>query len=250
MCVPLRLGSLMTSKIEEQMFTQIIGLVDSDRNILTEISIALKEEGYEVIIYIDAPSALGGFRTSRPDLAILSIEMPRMDGLEMLRRLRQTCQTPVIFLTSKDDETDELIGLKMGADDVIHKPFSQRVLAQRVKTVLRRVIAKSEDGNPANTIMERGQLRMDAARYVCAWKNTSVSLTATEFLLLQAIVSRPGVVRSRDALMDAAYKEQVYVDDRTVDTHIKRIRRKLKAVDDSFNMIETLYGAGYRFKES
>jgi two-component system response regulator ChvI len=240
----------MSSKVEEQMFTQIIGLVDSDRNILTEMSIALKEEGYEVIIYIDAQSALGGFRTSRPDLAILSIEMPRIDSLEMLRRLRQTCQTPVIFLTSKDGETDELVGLKMGADGVLHKPFSQRVLAQRVKTVLRRVITKSEDGNTANTIMERGQLRLDAARYVCAWKDRSVSLTATEFLLLKAIVGRPGVVKSRDALMDAAYKEQVYVDDRTVDAHIKRIRKKLKAVDDSFDMIETLYGAGYRFKES
>jgi two-component system, OmpR family, response regulator ChvI len=173
-----------------------------------------------------------------------------MDGLEMLRRLRQTCHTPVIFLTSKDSEADELVGLKMGADDVIHKPFSQRVLAQRVKTVLRRVTTKSEDGNTTNTIMERGKLRMDAARYVCAWKNRSVSLTATEFLLLQAIVSRPGVVKSRDALMDAAYKPQVYVDDRTVDAHIKRIRQKLKAVDDAFDMIETLYGVGYRFKEA
>jgi two-component system response regulator ChvI len=231
------------------MFRQIIGLVDSDRNILNEMLIVLKEEGYDVITYIDGQSALGGFRTSRPDLVVISIQISRMDGLEILRRLRQTCHIPVIFRTSKDGGIEEVLGLKMGADDVIHKPFSQRVLAQRVKTLLRRVTEKSEGGNPANTIMERGQLRIDAARYVCTWKDRRVPLTATELLLLQAIVSRPGVVKSRDVLMDVAYKDQVYVDDRTVDTHIKRMRKKLKAVDDSFDMIETLYGVGYRFKE-
>ena len=231
---------------------QLIALVDDDRNILTSISIALEGEGYRVMTYTDGASALCGFKTSPPDLAVLDIKMPRMDGIEMLRRLRVASEVPVIFLTSKDDETDEILGLKIGADDFLHKPFSPRVLAERIKTVLRRATEKPspihKEDNPA-VVMERGQLRMDSARHACTWKNQPVYLTVTEFLILQAIVSRPGVVRSRDALMDAAYDEQVYVDDRTIDSHIKRLRRKLKAVDESFDMIETLYGVGYRFKE-
>jgi two-component system, OmpR family, response regulator ChvI len=231
---------------------QLIALVDDDRNILTSISIALEGEGYRVMTYTDGASALGGFKTSPPDLAVLDIKMPRMDGIEMLRHLRVVSEVPVIFLTSKDDETDEILVLKIGADDFLHKPFSPRVLAERIKTVLRRATEKpgpiQKEDNPA-VVMERGQLRMDSARHACTWKNQSVSLTVTEFLILQAIVSRPGVVKSRDALMDAAYDEQIYVDDRTIDSHIKRLRRKLKAVDESFDMIETLYGVGYRFKE-
>jgi two-component system, OmpR family, response regulator ChvI len=229
-----------------------IALVDDDRNILTSVSIALEAEGYRIDTYTDGASALDGFKTNPPDLAILDIKMPRMDGMELLRRLRQKTDMPVIFLTSKDEEIDELFGLKMGADDFIKKPFSQRLLVERVKAVLRRVGAK--DGAAPREVdsakvLERGNLRMDPERHTCTWKGEPVTLTVTEFLILQALAQRPGVVKSRNALMDAAYDDQVYVDDRTIDSHIKRLRKKFKSVDDSFEMIETLYGVGYRFKE-
>jgi two-component system, OmpR family, response regulator ChvI len=229
-----------------------IALVDDDRNILTSVSIALESEGYRIMTYTDGVSALEGFKTSPPDLAILDIKMPRMDGMELLRRLRQKTDMPVIFLTSKDEEIDELFGLKMGADDFIRKPFSQRLLVERVKAVLRRGAPK--DGAPAKEtdtrkVLERGMLRMDPERHTCTWKDEPVTLTVTEFLILQALASRPGVVKSRNALMDAAYDDQVYVDDRTIDSHIKRLRKKFKVADDEFDMIETLYGVGYRFKE-
>jgi two-component system response regulator ChvI len=230
-----------------------IALVDDDRNILTSVSIALEAEGYRIMTYTDGASALEGFKTSPPDLAILDIKMPRMDGMELLRRLRQKTDMPVIFLTSKDEEIDELFGLKMGADDFIRKPFSQRLLVERVKSVLRRATPK--DGSaPLKEAdikaLERGQLRMDPERHTCTWKNEPVTLTVTEFLILQALAARSGVVKSRNALMDAAYDDQVYVDDRTIDSHIKRLRKKFKSVDDDFDMIETLYGVGYRFKEA
>ena len=231
-----------------------IALVDDDRNILTSVSIALEAEGYRIMTYTDGASALEGFKTSPPDLAILDIKMPRMDGMELLRRLRQKTDLPVIFLTSKDEEIDELFGLKMGADDFIRKPFSQRLLVERVKAVLRRASAEGRRPPPKETdtprSLERGQLRMDPERHTCTWKGEPVTLTVTEFLILQALAQRPGVVKSRDALMDAAYDDQVYVDDRTIDSHIKRLRKKFKAVDDDFDMIETLYGVGYRFKEA
>lgn len=232
-----------------------IALVDDDRNILTSVSIALEAEGYRIMTYTDGASALDGFKTSPPDLAILDIKMPRMDGMETLRRLRQKTDIPVIFLTSKDEEIDELFGLKMGADDFIRKPFSQRLLVERVKAVLRRVSPKDAAGAAATPkadeqkALERGNLRMDPERHTCTWKNEPVTLTVTEFLILQALAQRPGVVKSRNALMDAAYDDQVYVDDRTIDSHIKRLRKKFKAADDDFEMIETLYGVGYRFKE-
>jgi two-component system response regulator ChvI len=229
-----------------------IALVDDDRNILTSVSIALEAEGYRIMTYTDGASALDGFKTSPPDLAILDIKMPRMDGMELLRRLRQKSDMPVIFLTSKDEEIDELFGLKMGADDFIRKPFSQRLLVERVKAVMRRISAK-EAGSSKEAdakVLERGLLRMDPERHVCTWKTEQVTLTVTEFLILQALAARPGVVKSRNALMDAAYDDQVYVDDRTIDSHIKRLRKKFKAVDDAFDMIETLYGVGYRFKEA
>ncbi len=229
-----------------------IALVDDDRNILASVSIALEAEGYRTMTYTDGVSALDGFKTSPPDLAILDIKMPRMDGMELLRRLRQKSDMPVIFLTSKEEEIDELFGLKMGADDFIRKPFSQRLLVERVKTLLRR--STSKDGaNPKEAgpkVLERGQLRMDPERHICTWKSEAVTLTVTEFLILQALASRPGVVKSRDALMDAAYDDQVDVDDRTVDSHVKRLRKKFKSVDEAFDMIETLYGVGYRFKEA
>jgi two-component system, OmpR family, response regulator ChvI len=229
-----------------------IALVDDDRNILTSVSIALEAEGYRIMTYTDGTSALDGFKTSPPDLAILDIKMPRMDGMELLRRLRQQSDVPVIFLTSKDEDVDELFGLKMGADDFIRKPFSPRLLVERVKVVLRRIAAKDAI-NPKETnasALERGQLRMDPERHMCTWKAEAVTLTVTEFLILKALATRPGVVKSRNALMDAAYDDQVYVDDRTIDSHVKRLRRKFKAVDDAFDMIETLYGVGYRFKEA
>src|ERR1044072_7346575 len=193
--------------------------------------------------YTDGASALEGFKTSPPDLAILDIKMPRMDGMELLRRLRQKTDMPVIFLTSKDEEIDELFGLKMGADDFIRKPFSQRLLVERVKSVLRRAIPKDPTAAPKETDIKALE------RHTCTWKNEPVTLTVTEFLILQALAARSGVVKSRNALMDAAYDDQVYVDDRTIDSHIKRLRKKFKSVDNDFDMIETLYGVGYRFKE-
>src|SRR6478672_6193737 len=233
-----------------------IALVDDDRNILTSVSIALEAEGYRIMTYTDGASALDGFRSSQPDLAILDIKMPRMDGMEMLRRLRQKSDLPVIFLTSKDEQIDELFGLKMGADDFIRKPFSQRLLVERVKVVLRRASPKDaaavkEAGakEADSKVLERGQLRMDDERHTCTWKNEPVTFTVTEFLILKALATRPGVVKSRNALMDVAYDEQVYVDDRTIDSHIKRLRKKFQASDVEFDMIETLYGVGYRFKE-
>ena len=229
-----------------------IALVDDDRNILASVSIALESEGYRVETYTDGASALDGLSASPPDLAILDIKMPRMDGMELLRRLRQKTDLPVIFLTSKDEEIDELFGLKMGADDFIHKPFSQRLLVERVKAVLRRAQPREPGAQKpvdSSRIIERGQLMMDQERHTCTWQGLPVTLTVTEFLILFALAQRPGVVKSRNALMDAAYDDQVYVDDRTIDSHIKRLRKKFKAVDDSFDMIETLYGVGYRFKE-
>jgi two-component system, OmpR family, response regulator ChvI len=228
-----------------------IALVDDDRNILTSVSIALENEGYRIQTYTDGASALDGLRQSPPDMAIFDIKMPRMDGMELLRRLRQKSDMPVIFLTSKDEEIDELFGLKMGADDFIRKPFSQRLLVERVKAVLRRFGTK--DVLPVKDAeakaLERGLLKMDPERHTCTWKGEPVVLTVTEFLILQALATRPGVVKSRNALMDAAYDDQVYVDDRTIDSHIKRLRKKFKQADDDFEMIETLYGVGYRFKE-
>ncbi len=229
-----------------------IALVDDDRNILTSISMALESEGYAVDTYTDGESAFEGMSATMPDLAVLDIKMPRMDGMELLRRLRRTSDVPVIFLTSKDEEIDELFGFKMGADDFIKKPFSQRLLVERVKAVLRR--ASAHESAPERTAggdtLERGDLLMDNERHVCTWKGIPVTLTVTEFLILFSLAQRPGVVKSRNALMDAAYDDQVYVDDRTIDSHIKRLRKKFKAVDNTFDMIETLYGVGYRFRDA
>jgi two-component system, OmpR family, response regulator ChvI len=228
-----------------------IALVDDDRNILTSVSIALEAEGYRILTFTDGASAIEGFKSSPPDLAILDIKMPRMDGMELLRRLRQKSDLPVIFLTSKDEEIDELFGLKMGADDFIRKPFSQRLLVERVKAILRRSAPREPGSVVEDTakVLERGKLKLDPERHTCIWDGKAVTLTVTEFLILQALAHRPGVVKSRDALMDAAYDDQVYVDDRTIDSHIKRLRKKFKLVDNNFDVIETLYGVGYRFKE-
>jgi len=228
-----------------------IALVDDDRNILTSVGMALENEGYVVQKYNDGATALQGLQDHPPDMAIFDIKMPRMDGMELLRRIRQKTDLPVIFLTSKDDEIDELFGLKMGADDFIKKPFSQRLLVERVKAVLRRAVARDPSAAPqeAAKVIERGKLAMDPDRHSCTWEGKPVTLTVTEFLILQSLAQRPGIVKSRDALMDAAYDDQVYVDDRTIDSHIKRLRKKFNQVEPAFDGIETLYGVGYRFKE-
>ena len=225
-----------------------IALVDDDRNILTSVSIALEAESYRVTTYSDGVSALQEFEASPPDLAILDIKMPRMDGMELLRRLREKSNMPVIVLTSKEDEADELCSFKSGADDFIRKPFSQRLLIERIKVLLRR--AMPETGASSGEVKpSAGHLYVDPGRHACTWKGKPVTLTVTEFLILQALTSRPGVVKSRRALIDAAYHDG-YVDEHTIDSHIKRLRRKFRAVDDRCDVIETLYGVGYRFKEA
>jgi len=231
--------------------SHVIALVDDDRNILTSVSIALQAEGFITRVYTDAASALKAFTDNMPDLGVFDIKMPQMDGMELLRRLREFSAMPVIFLTSKDDELDEALGLAMGADDYISKPFSQRLLLARIKAILRRQdLARSEAAPNAQEEQElivRGRLSMDPARHKVVWDGKDVTLTVTEFLILQALAQRPGVVKNRNQLLDAAYQEDVYVDDRTIDSHIKRIRRKFRAVDPDFDAIETLYGVGYRF---
>ena len=229
-----------------------IALVDDERNILNSLRMALEAEGFKVRTYSDGAAALEALNEDPVDLGIFDIKMPRMDGMELLRRVRQQSDMPVIFLTSKDEEIDELFGLKMGADDYIAKPFSQRLVVERVKAVLRRAGAREAGaaGTEAAKVLERGMLKLDPERHTCHWDDKPVTLTVTEFLILQALAARPGVVKTRDALMDAAYDDQVYVDDRTIDSHIKRLRKKFKQVDDNFDVIETLYGVGYRFKEA
>ena len=231
-----------------------IALVDDDKNILTSVAMLMEQEGYAVRTFTDGAAALAALTASPPDIAILDIKMPRMDGMELLRRLRQKLDAlPVIFLTSKDEEIDELMGLGAGADDYIRKPFSQRLLLERVKAVLRRAESHKgeagEDGEPREA-MVRGKLALDPQRHECTWDGKPVRLTVTEFLILQCLAQRPGFVKSRDSLMDAAYDDQVYVDDRTIDSHIKRLRKKFKQIDDSFESIETLYGVGYRYREA
>jgi two-component system response regulator ChvI len=230
---------------------QTIALVDDDKNILTSVSMALEAEGYRVRTYNDGEEALQGLSHQPVDLAILDIKMPRMDGMELLTKLKSSSNLPVIFLTSKDDEVDEVLGLRMGADDYIKKPFSQRLLIERIRTLLRRAeLAEEKTVKKADTVLVRGPLVMDTDRHSCTWDGRDVQLTVTEFLLLKALASRPGHVKSRDQLMDAAYGESIYVDDRTIDSHIKRLRKKFRQVDDSFSQIETLYGVGYRYSET
>ena len=234
---------------------QVIALVDDDRNILTSVSIGLQAEGYVTRVYTDGATALKALLENPPDLAVFDIKMPRMDGFELLQRLREKSQLPVIFLTSKDEELDEAHGLALGADDYITKPFSQRLLVARIRAILRRteIVRSDMDEEPSIEEMpepiRRGRLLMDPARHQVIWDDKPVSLTVTEFLILEALASRPGVVKSRNQLMDAAYSDDVFVDDRTIDSHIKRLRRKFRAVDGHFSAIDTLYGAGYSFTD-
>jgi two-component system response regulator ChvI len=234
-----------------------ITLIDDDENIVASVSLALESQGHTVKSYFDGASGLQALENTPPDLAILDVKMPRMDGMEVLKRLRQTSDLPVIILTSKDEEIDEILGFNLGADDYVHKPFSQRLLLERVRAVLRRARPEGEDeedgiapGQPGSKAIKRGQLTLDPARHACFWNGRPVRLTVTEFLLLQALAQRPGFVKSRDNLMDAAYEDQVYVDDRTIDSHVKRMRKKFRAVDPEFDAIETLYGVGYRYRET
>lgn len=229
-----------------------IALIDDDRNILTSVSMALEAEGFAVKTYNDGEEGLKGVTTNAPDLLVLDIKMPRMDGMEVLSKLREQSALPVIFLTSKDDEVDEVIGLRMGADDYITKPFSQRLLIERIRALLRRqdlLKVKEDAPKEAAERTVRGHLELDDARHLCTWKGKPVNLTVTEYLLVKALALRPGHVKNRDQLIDMAYGENIYVDDRTIDSHIKRVRKKFKQVDDDFNHIETLYGIGYRYKE-
>ena len=228
---------------------QTVALVDDDRNILTSVTMALEAEGFTVRSFSDGAEALRSLSERPVDVAILDIKMPRMDGMELLGRLRKTSGMPVIFLTSKDDEVDEVLGLRMGADDYIKKPFSQRLLIERIRALLRRKDGGGAGAEQSSPPMVRGPLVLDLVRHECRWKSTPVDLTVTEFLLLQALAQRPGHVKNRDQLMDAAYGDNVYVDDRTIDSHIKRMRKKFKAIDGEFGEIETLYGLGYRYRD-
>jgi two-component system response regulator ChvI len=239
----------------EVMPQQVIALVDDDRNILTSVSIALQAEGFATRVYSNGQAALRALGENPPDLGVFDIKMPRMDGMELLRRLRAISDFPVIFLTSKDDEQDEAAGLAMGADDYIAKPFSQQLLIARIKAILRRsAIAQAppeeqRQAGEAGPEIVRGRLAMDPARHRVTWGGKPVSLTVTEFLILETLAQRPGIIKSRNQLMDAAYPDDVFVDDRTVDSHIKRMRRKFRAADPDFSAIETLYGAGYSFAD-
>jgi two-component system, OmpR family, response regulator ChvI len=233
---------------------QCIALVDDDRNILTTLSIFLQAEGFATRVYADGETALKALLENPPDLAIFDIKMPRMDGLELLEKLREKSALPVIFLTSKDEELDEALGLAMGADDYIAKPFSQRLLVARIRAILRRTeLVRAEPDAPEPEGLpepiQRGRLAIDPARHSVTWDGKPVSLTVTEFLILESLALRPGVVKSRNQLMDAAYSDDVFVDDRTIDSHIKRLRRKFRGVDPEFSAIDTLYGAGYSFAD-
>ena len=230
-----------------------IALVDDDRNILTSLSMALENEGFTVQTYIDAESALVGISRNPPDLAVIDIKMPRMDGEELLKRLRKKTAIPILFLTSKDEEVDELLGLKLGADDFIKKSggFSIKVLIERIRVQLR----KKDAGNnieDARNIIAHGKLKLDPSQLECEWdgKQLPDKLTTTEFLIVKELAKRPGIIKERAQLMDIAYKDNNDIEDRTIDSHVKRIRKKFRKVDENFSAIETRYGSGYRWNVS
>ena len=231
---------------------QTIALIDDDRNILTSISIALEKEGYNVQTYLDGESALIGLSRTPPDLAIIDIKMPKMDGEELLKKLRKKTSLPVIFLTSKDEEVDELLGLKLGADDFVKKSggFSIKVLIERIRVQLRKKnINNIED---TKNIISHGKLKLDPSQLECEWdgKQLPDKLTTTEFLIVRELAKRPGIIKERSQLMDIAYREDTDIEDRTIDSHVKRIRKKFKKVDANFSAIETRYGSGYRWNVS
>ena len=231
--------------------TQSIALVDDDRNILTSISMALENEGFKVQTYIDAESALVGMSRNPPDLAVIDIKMPRMDGEELLKRLRKKTTIPILFLTSKDEEVDELLGLKLGADDFIKKSggFSIKILIERIRVQLRK---KTTSGEESKNLIKHGKLVLDPSQLECEWNGKSLpeKLTTTEFLIVKELAKRPGIIKERAQLMDIAYKDNTDIEDRTIDSHVKRIRKKFKRVDINFSAIETRYGSGYRWNVS
>lgn len=229
-----------------------IALIDDDRNILTSVSMALEAEGFDVKTYMEGETAIKGLEQNPVDLVVSDIKMPRMDGMEVLAKIREKSAVPLIFLTSKDDEIDQVLGLRMGADDYITKPFSQRLLIERIRAILRRNemrAAVNTNSDSDGEIITVGPLKLDEDRHLCTWNGDEVNLTVTEFLLVKSLAARPGHVKSRDSLMDIAYGDAIYVDDRTIDSHIKRIRKKFKVVDDAFDHIDTVYGVGYKYKE-
>lgn len=240
-------GPLLQYRMSQKI-PPTIALVDDDRNIVTSVALALEAEGFQVLTYHDGEEGLNGILANNPDLVVLDVKMPRMEGMELLSRLRETTNVPAIFLTSKDDEVDQVLGLRLGADDYITKPFSQRLLIERIRTVLRRNSKVNEPATESNRII-RGFLVLDETRHICRWKDSDVNLTVTEYLMVKSLVLNPGHVKSRDQLINDAYGQNIYVDDRTVDTHIKRIRKKFRDCDNDFDAIETLYGVGYRYKE-
>ena len=227
---------------------QTIALVDDDRNILTTLSIALEKEGFQIQTYLDGESALIGLSRTPPDLAVIDIKMPRMDGEELLKKLRKKTSMPVIFLTSKDEEVDELLGLKLGADDFVKKSggFSTKVLIERIRVQLRKKDNKIEENK---NIISHGKLKLDPSQLECEWdgKELPDKLTTTEFLIVKELSKRPGIIKERSQLMDVAYREDTDIEDRTIDSHVKRIRKKFKKIDPDFSAIETRYGSGYRW---
>ena len=231
--------------------SQTIALVDDDRNILTSISMALENEGFKVQTYIDAENALVGISRNPPDLAVIDIKMPRMDGEELLKRLRKKTTIPILFLTSKDEEVDELLGLKLGADDFIKKSggFSVKVLIERIRVQLRKKTSNIDD---SKNLIKHGKLVLDPSQLECSWNGKSLpeKLTTTEFLIVKELAKRPGMIKERAQLMDIAYKDNNEIEDRTIDSHVKRIRKKFKMVDQNFSAIETRYGSGYRWNVS
>ena len=233
------------------MHKQTIALVDDDRNILTSLSIALEKEGFKVQTYIDGESALIGLTRIPPDLAVIDIKMPKMDGEELLKKLRKKTSMPVIFLTSKDDEVDELLGLKLGADDFIKKSggFSIKVLIERIRVQLRKKVSNVDD---SKNLIKHGKLILDPSQLECQWAGSSLpeKLTTTEFLIVKELAKRPGIIKERGQLMDIAYKDNNDIEDRTIDSHVKRIRKKFKKIDPDFSAIETRYGSGYRWNVS
>ena len=228
-----------------------IALVDDDRNILTSLSIALEKEGFNIQTYLDGESALIGLSRTPPDLAVIDIKMPRMDGEELLKKLRKKTSMPIIFLTSKDEEVDELLGLKLGADDFVKKSggFSTKVLIERIRVQLRKKDTNIEENK---NIILHGKLRLDPMQLECEWdgKQLPDKLTTTEFLIVKELAKRPGIIKERSQLMDVAYREDTDIEDRTIDSHVKRIRKKFKKVDPDFSAIETRYGSGYRWNVS
>ena len=228
--------------------TQTIALVDDDRNILTSLSIALEKEGFKIQTYLDGESALIGLSRTPPDLAVIDIKMPRMDGEELLKKLRKKTSMPVIFLTSKDEEVDELLGLKLGADDFVKKSggFSTKVLIERIRVQLRK---KDNNIEENRNVISHGKLKLDPSQLECEWggKQLPDKLTTTEFLIVRELAKRPGIIKERSQLMDVAYREDTDIEDRTIDSHVKRIRKKFKKVDINFSAIETRYGSGYRW---